>query len=146
MSGGGLHTLADVEGHAHVCQVLSDRRRIFQELRQGVCYQQEVVAIRLHHGWHSVAGIPLCFAGKASQEGHQEEEVEHGTLRTALPQASVKRNARCGAMRSDNAHCGAAAEGMEELGELLRDPHVVLEESHGPAWLSKVLETSEART
>ena len=32
-SGGGLRTLADVEGHANVCQVLRHRCRVLQEMR-----------------------------------------------------------------------------------------------------------------
>ena len=74
-----------------------------------------------------MAGIPLGFAGKGSQQGLREEEVEHCAFRTALAQAPVETNARRGAMHSDNAHCGAAAGGMEELHELLRDPHVAQE-------------------
>ena len=79
-----------------------------------------------------MAGISLGFAGKASQEGLQEEEVEHGAFRTALPQASVDTNARRGATWSDNAHRGAAAEGMEVLDELLRNPHVAQEKCQCP--------------
>ena len=75
-----------------------------------------------------MASISLSLAGKAPQEGFQEEEVEHGTLRTALPQASVESNARCGAMRGDDAHHRPAAEGVEEPNELLREPHVAQEE------------------
>ena len=46
--GGGIRKLADVQGHAHVRQELSDHCCILLELQQGVCYQQEVIAIRLH--------------------------------------------------------------------------------------------------
>ena len=131
-SGGGIRTLADVGGHAHVRQVLSDRRCTLHELRQGVRYQQEVVAIRLHQGRHNVAGIALGFACKASQEGLQEEEVEHGAFRTALPQAPAETNARRGAICGDNAHRGAAAEGMEELAEVFSDPPVAQEKCQRP--------------
>ena len=41
-------------------------------------------------------------------------------------------DARGGAVRGDNAHCGAAIEGMEELDELLRNLHVAQEESQSP--------------
>ena len=79
-----------------------------------------------------MAGIPLDFVGKAPQEWFQEEEVEHGTFRAALSQASIEANARGGTMRCDNAHCGAATKGMEKLCKLLRDPHVAQEESQSP--------------
>ena len=95
-------------------------------------YQQEVITIRLYQGWHTVAGIPLGFAGKALQKGIQEEEVEHGTFRPALLEASVEADARSGAMRGDDAHRGTAAKGLEELDEFLRDPHVAQEESQCP--------------
>ena len=51
-----------------------------------------------------MASIAVSLAGKAPQEGLQEEEVEHGAFRTALPQAPVEANARCGAMCSDDVH------------------------------------------
>ena len=76
-----------------------------------------------------MASIPLGFAGKAPQEGFQEEEVEHGAFCAALRQASMEADARGGTMRFGNAHCGAAANEMEELYKLLRDPHVAQEES-----------------
>ena len=72
---------------------------------------------------------PSAFARKAPQKGLQEEEVEHGTFRTALPQASGKMDTPSGVMRGDDAHFGAAAKGLEELDELLRGPHVAQEES-----------------
>ena len=106
----------------------ANRCRIVQELRQGVRYQQEVIIVRLQQRRHGMASISLSIARKAPQEGFQEEEVEHGTLRTALPQALVESNARRGAMRSDDAHHRPAPEGMEEPEELLRDPHVAQEE------------------
>ena len=81
-----------------------------------------------------MAGIPLGFAGKAPQEGFQEEEVEHGAFRVALPQTSMEADARGGTMRCDNPHYGAAAKGMEELYKLLRDPNVAQEESQCPMW------------
>ena len=37
-----------------------------------------------------------------------------------------------GAVRRDNAQCGATPEGMKVLDKLLRDPHVAPEESHCP--------------
>ena len=128
----GIRTLAHVEGHAHVCQVLCDCRRVLQELRQGVRYQQEVITLCLYQGWHSLAGIPLGFAGKASQKGHEEKDEEHGPFRTARPQAPMEADTRSGAMRGDDAHCGTAAKGLEDLDELLRNPHVAQEESQCP--------------
>ena len=59
-------------------------------------YQQLVVTICLYQGRHSVAGIPLGFAGKAPQEGFQEEEVEHGDFGAALPLAPIKALAQGG--------------------------------------------------
>ena len=79
-----------------------------------------------------MASISPRLAGKASQERFQEEEVEHGTLRTALPQAPVEPNARRLAVHSDDAHQGPAAEGVEEPDELLRDRHVAQEERQRP--------------
>ena len=74
-----------------------------------------------------MASISLSLAGKAPQEGLQEEEVEHGAFRTALPQAHVEANARCGAMCGDDAHQGSATEGVEEPDDLLWDPYVAYE-------------------
>ena len=103
--------------------------------------------MRLHQGRHSMASISPRLAGKAPQERFQEEEVEHGTLRTALPQAPVAPNARCWAVRSDDAHQRPAAEGLEEPDELLRDPHLTQEERQRPMRLvSNALDTSKART
>ena len=45
---GGIHTLANIEGHGHVRQVLRYSPCLLQELRQGVRYQQEVATIRLY--------------------------------------------------------------------------------------------------
>ena len=83
--------------------------------------------MRLYQGRHSVAGIPLGLAGEAPQEGLQEEEVEHGALRTALPQAPVDANASCGAMCGDDVHQGSATEDVQEPDQLPRDPHVAYE-------------------
>ena len=77
-------------------------------------------------------GIPLGFAGKVLQKGLHEEEVEHGTFRTALPQAAVEADAWSGAMRGDDAHCGGGVKGSEHLDELLPDPHVAQKESQCP--------------
>ena len=81
-----------------------------------------------------MAGIPLASAGKAPQEGLQEEEVEHSAFRATLPQATMEADARGGAVRCENAHCGATTEGMAELDELLQDPHVAQEEGESPMW------------
>ena len=56
-----------------------------------------------------MVSISPRFAGKAPQESFEEEEVEHGTLRTALPQAPVGPDARCWAMRTDDVHKRPAA-------------------------------------
>ena len=79
-----------------------------------------------------MASISPRFAGKPPEERFQEEEVEHGTLHTALPQAPVEPNARRWAGRSDDAHQRPAAEGVEEPDELLRDPHVAQEKRQRP--------------
>ena len=64
----GIGALAHAEGHAQVLEGLRYRRCILQELRQGVRYQQEVITVRLHQGWHRMASISPCLAGKAPQE------------------------------------------------------------------------------
>ena len=87
-------------------------------------YQDQVVTRRLYQGRHTVARIPSGFAGKAPQEGLQEEELGYGAFRAALPKASVEADARSGAMCGDNAHHVAVAKGMKELNELLQAPHV----------------------
>ena len=79
-----------------------------------------------------MARISPRLAGKAPQESFQEEEVEHGALRAALPQAPQEPNARRWAVRSEDAHKRPAAEGVEEPDELLRDPHVAQEERQRP--------------
>ena len=128
----GIGAFADVEGHAHVREIPRYRRCILQELRQGVRYQQEVITVRLHQGWHRMASISPRLAGEAPQERLQEEEVEHSALRTALPQAPVEPNARRWAVRGDNAHHRPAAKGVEEPDELLGDSHVAQEERQRP--------------
>ena len=80
--------------------------------------------MRLHHGWYNMVSLAMSLANKASQQGLQEDEVEHGTFRAALPRAPVEADARHGAMCGDGAHRGAATEGVEELDELLWDRHV----------------------
>ena len=112
-----------------------------------MCYQQEVITLRLHQGRHNMAGISPRLAGKAPQERFQEEEVGHGTLRTALLQAPVEPNARRWAVRSDDAHQRPAAEGVEAPDQLLRDPHVAQEERRAPCGaVSNALDTPKART
>ena len=95
-------------------------------------YQHHVFAIRLYQGRYRVAGIPFGSAGKAPQEGLQEEEVKYGSFRVALPEVLMEADARAGTVRCNNAQRGAAANGMDQLYKLLRDPHVAQEESHNP--------------
>ena len=94
-----------------------------------------------------MASISLSLAGKGPQEGFQKEEVEQGTLRSALPQAPVESNARCGAMPGDDAHQRPTAEGVEEPDELLWDPMWRRGSASAPCGaVSNALETSKART
>ena len=58
--------------------------------------------------------------------------MEHSAFRATLQQATMEADAWGGAVRRDNAHCGATTEGMEELDELLRKPHVAQEENQSP--------------
>ena len=67
--GSGVRTLANIEGHADVRQILRNCCYVLQELQQGVRCQQEVATICLYNGRHRVAGIPFGSAGKAPQEG-----------------------------------------------------------------------------
>ena len=62
-----IHTFANIEGHTHVRQVTRHHLNVLQKLWQCVCYQQEVIAVRLYQGRHGVAGITLALAGKAPQ-------------------------------------------------------------------------------
>ena len=76
-----------------------------------------------------MADISLGFASKSPPEGLKEEEIEHNACRATARQAKMEADARHKAARSDNAHCGATNEGLEELDELLQDPLVAHEEN-----------------